>query len=757
MKILHAVHNFPPEFTGGTEAYLAALVAEQVRRGHDVRVFAGSERDGDGITEETHAGARVLRVKHRGKRFSVHLELDDVARHWNEQLRAWRPDVVHVHHHMNLFAPLARLARESGARTIVSLHDFLAACPRFFMVRPDGAFCGDETPVPRERCLDCCASEFDGDRARLAQEFDQRRAFFDAELAAADVVLAPSTAAANFLRATRILPESVAIDALALGLPRALSPQPHRPDPNGRLRLAWWGNLAPVKGVDVVLDALARMPAAQRARVTLTLLGRATDAAYERALAARIAALDGVEIVREPGVASARLEQLARESDLAVFCSTAAETYSLVVDEALALGLPVIVADRGAAPERAGPAGFVVPVGRADALAELLARLLADSSALATKRAATAARRYLISDHAAALESLYASAPPAHATKTTTPAPATVNTPAFDPSFTFVPLADFARVPGGRVVVLAPHPDDEVIGAGGALCLHARRGDAVTVVHVTDGAGGDRDDHERGRITQVRKDEARAAGKHLGVTSFVALDFPDGGLRPDGAFLSAVTGTLDTLRPDVLYVPSPWEHHPDHRATYWLAALALQQSGMTPRVVVYEVNEPQPASYLVDVTSVLEAKRAALNAFASQRAYLDVTEKTLTANRARTVNVDVKGVDAAEAFLAIDPGRMLDWARHARDARSFAATAESVAERAADAAPRATVPVSAVISTWNKRADVRENLLALTRQTAAPAQIVVVDNASTDGTADMIRAEFPQAFQHSGIRSLEFT
>src|SRR5690606_32147831 len=53
------------------------------------------------------------------------------------------------------------------------------------------------------------------------------------------------------------------------------------------------------------------------------------------------------------------------------------------------------------------------------------------------------------------------------------------------------------------------------------------------------------------------------------------------------------------------------------------------------------------------------------------------------------------------------------------------------------------VPVTCVISTWNKCDDVRENLLALGRQTRPPAEIVVVDNASRDGTQEMIRREFP--------------
>ncbi|MFG0316260.1 MAG: glycosyltransferase, partial [Planctomycetota bacterium JB042] len=488
----------------------------------------------------------------------------------------------------------------------------------------------------------------------------------------------------------------------------------------------------------------------------------------------------------------ARLERLAAEADVAVFPGIAPETYALVVDEALALGLPVIVSDRGAGAERAGEAALVVPAGDVDALRDALAGLLDDPGRLDTLRARIVEHVATVDDGAARLDEIYGAAvgteptpAPAHASLPTErlaaldrvvarhrrerasassngagapevvagdeaaaspppppPPPPEVARRGFDPEFRFVPLLPFEEVPGGRVVVLAPHPDDEVIGAGGALALHAARGDEVTVVHVTDGgATAARDGRRR---------EAEAAGAELGVRRFRGLDFPDGGLRPGGAFESGLMGVLHTLRPDVLYVPSPFEHHPDHRATLALAAGALARGGLAPEVVLYEVNEPQQAGYLLDVTSVLEKKRAALERFESQRGTLDVVEKTLTANRARTVNVDLPAVRAAEAYLRVRPDALDRWIDAVFALRALVpevAAAGGVA--AAAAAPSATllrgetVPVTCVISTWNKCDDVRENLLALHRQTRPPAEIVVVDNASKDGTQEMIRTEFP--------------
>lgn len=405
MRILHAVHNFPPEFVGGTEAYLAALCQAQRRTGHDVRVVTGSGVAGPRVRDEDHAGTPVWRLHHdpAEERYSVDLRIPRLTGVFRELLARWRPDLVHVHHYLNLGVAMVAEARASGVPAFVSLHDFTAACPRFFLIRPDGYFCGEHTPVPLQRCIDCCAAEFAGPRPALAAEFAQRRAFFAAELSGAAAVLVPSERAAGYLAATGILPD-VPLVALPLGLLHALQPVPVPPRRQDRLRLVFFGNLAPVKGVDWLLQAIDSLDPARRARVALLLLGRATDAA----LAARIDEFaQRLDVVREAGFDARRLERLPAEVDLAVFPGAAAETYSLVVDEALALGLPLILSDRGAGPERAGAAAIVVKTGDVGALAAAIAELLDAPERLARLREAACLRRFTIDDHAARLDEIY--------------------------------------------------------------------------------------------------------------------------------------------------------------------------------------------------------------------------------------------------------------------------------------------------------------------------------------------------------------
>jgi LmbE family N-acetylglucosaminyl deacetylase len=67
--------------------------------------------------------------------------------------------------------------------------------------------------------------------------------------------------------------------------------------------------------------------------------------------------------------------------------------------------------------------------------------------------------------------------------------------------------------PSGSVLVLAPHPDDESLGCGGAIVLHCRQGDRVKIVFATDGGAGDPQGYFANYdYRELRRDEARKAG-----------------------------------------------------------------------------------------------------------------------------------------------------------------------------------------------------------------------------------------------------
>jgi len=214
------------------------------------------------------------------------------------------------------------------------------------------------------------------------------------------------------------------------------------------------------------------------------------------------------------------------------------------------------------------------------------------------------------------------------------------------PAQTFPPLHDLSRIPPGPVLVVAPHPDDEIIGCGGAIALHSRRGDAVYVALVSGGeAGGD---------AEVRLSESRKAVSRLGSPEVICLAAVDGAVADDPGVAARIRRVAERVQPVVVYAPSPFEMHPDHVATMDAVGVAFAgRDDLT--LLLYEVNAEHMASFLLDITSVHAAKREALTVFASQIGSIDIVAKCDARNRARTVNVDLPDVTHAEGFLRLAP------------------------------------------------------------------------------------------------------
>lgn len=215
-----------------------------------------------------------------------------------------------------------------------------------------------------------------------------------------------------------------------------------------------------------------------------------------------------------------------------------------------------------------------------------------------------------------------------------------------------------------RVLVLAPHPDDEVLGCGGAITDLAARGAAIDVLLVTDGAAFAAGEAGRREIAARRVGESRAALGILGGGTVHEGGFPDRGLGGRPAELeNLIAAWLEKASPDLVFAPSPLETHPDHRAVAGaLFALAGRPDACTAAlaratVAFFEISQPFRPNFLFDLTPVLERKRRAMLAFASQAAERDYAGFVDGLNAFRRLTLP-PGVAAAEAF-AVFPGPLL--------------------------------------------------------------------------------------------------
>ena len=195
----------------------------------------------------------------------------------------------------------------------------------------------------------------------------------------------------------------------------------------------------------------------------------------------------------------------------------------------------------------------------------------------------------------------------------------------------------------GKTLVVAPHPDDESLGCGGAIALLSSFGSPVNVLFISDGTGS----HPNSRkypapvLRDLRESEAKDALALLGAApgSAAFLRLKDGAVpgKDAAGFAEAVTSCqayLADIKPQTILLPWRRDPHPDHRATSQIMQAALAGMPDKPRVLEYPVwaweraapeDVPQTdeaQAFRLDISSVSAVKRSAVDAHQSQVTHL---------------------------------------------------------------------------------------------------------------------------------------
>jgi bacillithiol biosynthesis deacetylase BshB1 len=182
-----------------------------------------------------------------------------------------------------------------------------------------------------------------------------------------------------------------------------------------------------------------------------------------------------------------------------------------------------------------------------------------------------------------------------------------------------------STVTGVDLLVFGPHPDDIEIGFGGAVALHVARGFTVGLCDLTQGELG-----SNGTIAE-RLAEAEAARAVLGAEWRVNLQWPDGGIYETPEHVIDIVRLVRAVRPRVVAIPYWNDRHPDHRAASETLSRAVFKSGLrrlavddglpafrAERVCYYFINDDAPVSFGLDVSSVYDKKRQALDCHRTQ-------------------------------------------------------------------------------------------------------------------------------------------
>ncbi len=396
MKVVLVAHGYPPELVGGTEKSLQALARGLVRQGVEVVVVAGSMQHEQGFRiseEEESSAAGIVRVRriHRADLFFDHWQKSASARvseAFRGILREERPDLVHVHHWIRLSRDLVHAAALEGIPAVVTLHDLWTTCLIAFRVRPDTReFC--EAPLAPDPCLSCAAHVPPRtpwvSRENQFMALAERRADLVRELELARAVLVPTRSHGEAVG--RWLGVDLGKDALQVvphGRDLRLAARDPLPPPAelGVLRLGSWGHLHPLKGADLILGAARSL--APEIPIELHLAGGEVEPGFAAQLRERAA---GFPLSLHGPFEEAQLAtHPVTEVHAMVSGSRAHESWGLVVEEAVALGLPLILPRSGAFPERLASGALFYQPGDESSLAQSMQRLWAEPQLVAELR-----------------------------------------------------------------------------------------------------------------------------------------------------------------------------------------------------------------------------------------------------------------------------------------------------------------------------------------------------------------------------------
>jgi len=210
-----------------------------------------------------------------------------------------------------------------------------------------------------------------------------------------------------------------------------------------------------------------------------------------------------------------------------------------------------------------------------------------------------------------------------------------------------------------RVLVIAAHPDDELLGCGGTVALHTRAGDAVTSVIVCEGESLRYGTQGVGQAEHIRR-----AAATLGVTDVRALGFPD--QRLDTMPLTDVITPLDRIvkevRPSVVYCQFGGDINRDHHLLFQATLVATRPTACCVRAVYafdtassteWAFPRTFAADTWVDISATLDVKLAAMACYTSElREYPHPRSLDALRYRARAWG-NQQCLDAAEVFMTV--------------------------------------------------------------------------------------------------------
>ncbi|MFH1617159.1 MAG: PIG-L deacetylase family protein [Candidatus Margulisiibacteriota bacterium] len=211
-----------------------------------------------------------------------------------------------------------------------------------------------------------------------------------------------------------------------------------------------------------------------------------------------------------------------------------------------------------------------------------------------------------------------------------------------------------------KVLIIAPHPDDEVLGCGGTIAKHAAAGDEVFLCVVTQAYTPD----WAQEFIERRPKEIKASSDILGIKDVVSLGLPTVKLDtlPQKDLNKAVGEIVKKFKPDIAYIPFKGDLNRDHRLIFESCLVALRPYSGAKKILAYEIPsetewgdpiEHFAPNVFVDISSTFEKKARALNIYSSEIKDFPHPRSLENIEALARVRGSAAGMKMAEAFWLV--------------------------------------------------------------------------------------------------------
>lgn len=370
MRILIIIHGYPPYYMAGSEVYTYNL-ARQLAKTNEVFVFCRFEDKTKPLYsffDKTSEGINIRYINNYEPKNATFYDkylnptIDDMFRYY---VNFVKPDVVHIGHLSHLSTQIPIIAkREFGLPVLFTIHDFWMFCHRGQLINPeDWKIC----PLPNiEQCTHCAAFHYNKPDFP-AEQIRQRTEHIRHVIDCVDVFFAPSHTLEKFYIEMGVDREKIFYSKYGFNISAIKN---HKKSNRFEVIFGFTGRIIHTKGVHLLCEAFSKVEGNAR----LVVWGDA-DSEYGRDLMQKYS---GKNIEFKGRYHNDELQQVLDSFDVLVCPSIWLENAPLVIQEAQAAQIPVLVSDRGGMAELVhdGIDGFTFRLGDADDLRKKMQRIV---------------------------------------------------------------------------------------------------------------------------------------------------------------------------------------------------------------------------------------------------------------------------------------------------------------------------------------------------------------------------------------------